>query len=635
MIRVPEQTDNTPQAQAQPQAQPQQQQSTNNNNSSSGNPFQSNNFGNILGNILNNPNAMIQMTSMIMGGGEGSNMNNNLNNILGNLGMNQNSSGGPINLNNLLQGIMNPSPNSQVNTTNSNFPGQQTQTTPNTQVNQSNSENERYPMLTSPNKHISDLQSINLQISGTSSNLPSLPNLNYPYNVLTAVGNTLNNYSSQSLAFNSHLRLLSELLQSESLVSDQQERLKVRSLIDHVKKGLNEIAQASSQLSNLLNGLEYGNSPGQGFHSTVAEVMMDVTQLEIPSNQNLNNPINDGSVRPNPQINNINNTNNTSNTTNQNNIFANLNTLLNPQAGTSNSPSQQNSSDPFGQMLAEMSQPENMQMMMNMMGGLLGNQANGNQANPLGNMLRNLMGNVGQENNSEVQNTYLNELVSNQNLRKTTRLADIPEENLKLAAEPNFQPLLDILKNLTVQEILDLKNLNFTPISKIRKIILSNLINLKTTHGSKDKVVSVLSQIILDKLEMHENESDLVINDAFILENYITPFMGKIVDLFLDESSSGMKLEADLKKELAKFFSNFYKDLKASYNTPEGAYYFLDCNFEDILIAIIGKDAVEKLFAFDEKFISDFSDGLLNFSTNFTKEENQNNLNNYNDNVSW
>ena len=137
--------------------------------SSSTNP---NPFGNILGNLLNNPNSMMQMTSMFMGSDGNINMNS-INNLIGGITGGQGQGG--ADLNSLLQNIMNPSANT-TQTTQSNT----TQTNTTTQ-------NTQYPILNTPNLHINNLNGITQSISGASNTIPTIPELNYPLNILTAV----------------------------------------------------------------------------------------------------------------------------------------------------------------------------------------------------------------------------------------------------------------------------------------------------------------------------------------------------------------------------------------------------------------------------------------------------------------
>ena len=149
--------------------------------STSGNPF-----GNILGNILNNPNTMVQMTSMILGDNQGGGLDlNNLLGNLGNLGNSNSSSGGSVNLGSLMSNILNPNANTGTtqNSGSRNSNSQSQQSNPQSQQPQQSQTSTSYPILNPINQHLGNLEQLINNFNGQietdrSSEIPSIPNLN-------------------------------------------------------------------------------------------------------------------------------------------------------------------------------------------------------------------------------------------------------------------------------------------------------------------------------------------------------------------------------------------------------------------------------------------------------------------------
>ncbi len=566
-------------------------------------------FSSLLGNLLNNPNQMIQMTSMILGDESGNINMSNLNNILGGLTSNQPNQSNQMDLNALLNNIINPQGQSGQNQ-----PGQPGQSQANPQQ-QSTSSNNPYPMLDTPNQHIQQLNSITNSIQGISSNpFPHVPNLDYPLNILTAVGNTLRKYYQALGRFLPLIEVLSESLQRESLISSQEDREKVKTLIRQVKQGLDNIISSSGPVSSILDGLDFGNAPGQGVYRLIAgatvEMRVDVSEQNI--NQNI-----------------------------QTNNAQQEQPIVSPQQGIvlGNNPEEsrrRSTANPLENILAQMSQPGNMQAMMSMVGNMLGNQGQGRgpqgaqgnqtssqQANPLGNIISQLMGSLNNQEQDQVpQSTqeYFTNLLNNSQQRKSTTVNDIPETVLTLEPQPDFKMFVDtLISQLTIQEIIEFKSVNFRGLTRLRRNVRQfiNEYLVNKLNNNREKLFDEIKDIIIERIMSHEGEEDKIINQNFDAEPFIRNITKNIIELFLDENLSDIKFENCLRKSVLLGFGEFFEYLKESYNTKEeGAFYYIDSNIEDLLIAVFGQNAVGVIFKLNDRFIEEFTNNLTNLYPN-------------------
>ena len=236
------------------------QNTTNNTQESQFTQQQNNPLGNLLGNIFGNSNTITQMTAMILGGDQGTTERTS--------NGSQSGQTGGLNLNSLIQGILNPS---RSTSTTSNIPNINSNNM-NESTSQSTQNNNPYPILNAPNEQIFHLERIVDRLSGlpadtTNSAIPKQQNLNYPLNVLTATGQTLRNYYSSLVRFSPFILKLADCLERESLISDENERQKVKILIQNISGGFEALNKATIPFQSLLRGLNYGNSPGTGFLS--------------------------------------------------------------------------------------------------------------------------------------------------------------------------------------------------------------------------------------------------------------------------------------------------------------------------------------------------------------------------------
>ena len=249
------------------------------------------NLGNMFGNILNNPNTMIQISGMVLDdlnrnpGGQ-SNQANPFANILQNLTNSQARVNSFTNQPNN-QPIIQSTINNIQNTTQSTY--QQTTHNMNT-INTLQDINHQYPILRPANQHMSNLSNIVNEITGGNSNyIPEIPGHTYPRNILMALALVLKNYHNNVSRFLPFISILVEGLEKESLINNPDQRRKVQELAGLVTKGLNEIGQCCSVLQQSLNGLNIGNSPGTGFTTLVQGSIEAISVISPSSNFNQQN----------------------------------------------------------------------------------------------------------------------------------------------------------------------------------------------------------------------------------------------------------------------------------------------------------------------------------------------------------
>jgi hypothetical protein len=351
----------------------------------------------MFGGLLNNPNAMIQISSVVLDE------------------MNRPQSNGQANpLDSILQNLLNPSgrgpsqPNVNTRTINTNTTTTNTINTTNTYTNTinntttttnqtnsiSNQNNlnidilDQYPILRPANEHALNVGNIVNEITGANSNnIPTLPNHSYPRNILIAIGTVLKNLSDNVSRFLPYVNLLANGLERESLITSSEERNKLQELARKITTGLNDISQSCSSLQQTMNGLNFGTGPGMGYTTLLHTTLNSISVI---------NP----------------------NETNQSNQLQTTNTSLSTEQQTSTETReiQNNQSnprnDPLGQVLSQLNQPGGLQNMMSMVGSMLNNPSSGGN---IMNMMNSLMGGSNNPNSSNQINNIISSLLNQPN----------------------------------------------------------------------------------------------------------------------------------------------------------------------------------------------------------------------------
>jgi hypothetical protein len=567
----------------------------------------------ILGNLMSNPNSMLQMTSMILGDND-----LDLNSLLQGPRQGSQTEANPnqpptMNLNNLLNNILNPNPSARTST-NQATTNTTTPTTQNLNI-QNNGIDNQYPMLNSPNESLANLENVTKTLLGDiSTGNPNVPRLNYTKNVLTSLGETLKTYYNNVNRFLPVVLRLAECLERESLIQSQEERQKVQSLISTVHSGFEHITKATGSLQPLFNGLEYGQNPGQGHLRLVTTIGTQVV-VENFNTQTQPSIMATSTSTPSAVL-------NSTTEISSGNMGGSTGTIgSNPRA------------NPMQDMLSQLTQPDNMRAMMSMVGNLLGNTGNASSstnlgasstnrqnANPLNNLFSQLLNNMGGDmmvDNEVSQNEqdYFTNLSNDQNARKTTLLKDIPQNILKLLPNPDFAPFTnEVLSEFSVHEILSLKSLNFRGFTRQRRNIREKLSEYaKSKFNSNYNVFAKkISENISQILIITENETDKMINNNFNLESHFENFFLNVLYIFSNVEMNDAEYELNLTNIFIKFFDGLFNDLIKSYNTgKDGALNFLDYNFEYLLEAIIGKEALNVLVNLNQDLLGTIIDELM------------------------
>jgi hypothetical protein len=353
-------------------------------------------INNLLGGILSTPpNQFIQISNLgfeDMGG------------IGGTTGQVGNNPFG-----NIFQNLLRPRPGGNTTTTNqtttnTNINNITTNTTTNntntggTTTNTTNQQpNNAYPVLVPPNQQISQLSNIvSEQTANNNALMPNIPEHTYPRNLLSALGSTLRNYYSNMSIFLPLILRLADGLERESLMTNSEDRRKLQELSRNVARGMNEITTSSTTIGNILNGLNVGNAPGQGYATFHAAI----SQLAVV-----------------PGVTSTNNTNtNTNNTTSTNTNSAN------------------NTANPMNNILSQLNQPGGLQNMMSMVGSMLGGgsgSGSGGSNMPGGNNMMNMFSSIlgGMGNNTGTTSTNNNNFNNQINSLLTTLLNEEDQHN--------------------------------------------------------------------------------------------------------------------------------------------------------------------------------------------------------------
>lgn len=268
------------------------------------------------------------MTSMIFDQ-NGNNLTNSANGAQGNLGS--------LDFNSILQNLglgLNAPNNANIGSSQTNQNQTSNTGVSNTNVNTNSANNTTsqaqpspYPILDDTNRHIGNLANLNNTLNGNLANneIPNIPSLNYPVNILTTFGSTLKKYHDNLQRLLPYVNQLSELLQRESLITDLNERQNANRLAKNLLTGIRDITGANKMIETFLAGLEFGNRPAGGM---VTFIQGSINQIQLVG-EALDNANNTNPVSFNINI--LNNPNNPNNTNNSNN-----NALNTTNANTTN-----------------------------------------------------------------------------------------------------------------------------------------------------------------------------------------------------------------------------------------------------------------------------------------------------------
>jgi len=105
--------------------------------------------------------------------------------------------------------------------------------------------------------------------------------LDVPKNSLTIFGRFLNKYANNLTRIIPYIHQIGELLERESLLTDELERKYLQEKIKTLSVALDDLLKTTTPIVPLLKGLETGNAPGQG---KIKEVQPERNNNERPRN---------------------------------------------------------------------------------------------------------------------------------------------------------------------------------------------------------------------------------------------------------------------------------------------------------------------------------------------------------------
>lgn len=564
----------------------------------------------------------------------------------------------------------------------------QTQSTNTNQQNQNQqqsstqfvNENNMFPIQMSENdrRYENFLRQINANISNCQHTLqtngPSvpLPLLNTTQNILTAISRSLRYYILGLQDLIPNLMRLSELLEREQLITNVDDRRKANDLMKRCGLALNDISKASTGVSKVLNSGSFGVAPNGGFVSVVsAEVGAITTEISIPTNPQINTTNSNTSPSTNNTI-----PTQPNHTTSQNipqpiPTETSSNTNTTPQQSTTpNQTNPSNDQNQFGNIMAQVLRPENLNSIMGMVDNIIGggnNQGANANANPLANIVNNIMTQLDQNesNPSTIQqpqpvpsssesnkddikveeikdenkkeepkkeekkedpnkeespkvnvNEVIKKIMSSPNTKRQTHINDI-EKDLPLNPHQEFASFTKkIIAYLSFQEIENLKKMNIIGITRQRKEIQSLIKDLPTA-------ISKVSELLFERFILYENELDkLSPNKSFDIEEFYKKHMTSILSIVVNDKLSDSEWEDSLRKALLKMIRELNSTLSEVYQTgKEGAKYCIESNLEVLLIDVLGKDFLSQVQNYYNEILGDFIDTVIVIAENDAMKE--------------
>ena len=379
-------------------------------------------------------------------------------------------------------------------------------------------------------------------------------------------------------------------------------------------------------------------------------------------NNNLksNNIINNDNSKKSPDTKEKTNTN--SNSQNNKNINPTNKPNIPKNSQNTNPSTTNNNMNLFGNMMNQLMSPQNMNSLMGAVGSMLNQGTNqsgsgGNSQNSgglFGNLFSNLMGAFGEESDEEEddytnqpkqttqtqpktefttpkdnqqqnigsnnintninKNSLIKKLLDSPQLRRETKINDESKIGEKLEPNIEFAPFCnDIISNFTVQEVLNMYNLHFTALSRLRKDIQNKYFS---DESKNDERIKQIIELICERFILTENEVDkLIDNKEFILEDFLNKHLKEIINLFIDNKEIN-KDDNDWEKTIRKLVINMVlsliNEVKEVYESGEdGAKTFIEFNITSLVENFIGQKYLALLQNYDKDIFKKFTENLF------------------------
>ena len=298
------------------------------------------------------------------------------------------------------------------------------------------------------------------------------------------------------------------------------------------------------------------------------------------------------------------------------------------------------------QMLTELSQPENLNMMMSMVGNLLGGRGSQNigsttspqqNSNQFGNLLNQLLGggqNVEMEVDSDYSpnyKEYFDKILNDSQAKKITFVKDIPLSAIKLDPNPDFKDfVLNIVNHFTIQEIIDLRSVNLRGIIRLRRQLREQIKSSLSRYFSGDvkALENNLISLISENLLINESDQNIFINQNFDIEIHLNKFIPKLIGILIDETINDIHYESSLLQSFLTFVEHLYDDLKSSYiNGKDGALFYLVNNNINLIKSLIGEEAIKIVLSYNEDCVHQFVNNVVELQKKSEKNYKENGIN--------
>ena len=365
----------------------------------------------------------------------------------------------------------------------------------------------------------------------------------------------------------------------------------------------------------------------------------------------------------------INNQNiNANNTTNNQNVNNNQNTQNNTQGAGANN----NFNNLFGNMMNQLMTPENLNSIAGAVGSMLNNNGSnqsgqgGNSMGGLfGNLISNLMGSLGDESDEEQENNeqpsqqtetqgkkelntpkenqaptnnntnekdekekkdiinnindkklLIKKLVESPQLRRETKINDESKIGEKMDPNIEFAPVgNDIISNLTVQDVFNMYNLNFTGLCRLRKEIQQKYFSDKSKN---DEIIKNVIELLCERFILAENQIDKLFQDKeFNMEEFFNKYLKEILNMFIDDNEvnkTDSNWEDKFRKLVLNMFINLINEVKEVYESGEdGAKTFIEFNILTLIENFIGQKYLTLIQSYDEDIFNKYVENLFTF----------------------
>ena len=599
----------------------------NNQNTNQNNP--NNNLGNTLSNVLSgllNNTSVMNLTNVIFGNVEGTqnqpiaeiinrSSNPNAGNIL--LQQEQNRNSNNIRAQTRIININTSQSNQNINNNNNNNNNNQNLNHQNESNNQNLNlsiekinENNKFPIsISQVDKNYEHLlKDTNIKINKAVENIRkdvtpiNLPLLNSNQNALTAISRTIRHYCLLLQEITPSLIRLSELMEREQYIINEQDRKNANDLLIKCTDSLSDCSHATENLKKVLKSTIFGNRPNQGYIgilNAISAVPLNINRnnnlnqnTNLNNNNNRNNVNNTNSNNTNINNNNINNNNNNLNNNNLNNNNVNRQNI-NSQASNSQSGNNENI---YGNIMSQFLNPNNLNnlvgMVDNMLTGSGNNRRNNNQQqnqssgnNLFSNFLNGFMSGLSgldssdeenenedrkeEEKKEEIKKEEKNEEIKKGEIKKEKKSEEIKKEETQKEDEkkeeikneittkkPDLNLLRKLMQSPSTRKSTTLNNLKEVAILNPNKEF--ELFTNKIISNLTLQEIVNLNLIKISGFTRQRKEIQLLINDISSIKTITELIIERII---LDEDSNNKLKQDNNNFDIEKFFNDNLKEL--------------------------------------------------------------------------